>query len=57
MTNKTSSCILKANLSWTPTYAKFCQLFSSLSVVNLTKFDKTQTRVHKVWLEVQKRKI
>jgi len=25
--------ILKANLSWSPTWAKFCQLITSLSVV------------------------
>jgi len=33
--------ILKANLSWSPTWAKLCQLIASLSVVlpqlNLTK--------------------
>jgi len=33
--------ILKANLSWSPTRAKFCQLIASLSIVlpqlNLTK--------------------
>jgi len=36
-----NSRILKANLSWSPTRAKFCQLIASLSVVlpqiNMTK--------------------
>jgi len=35
------ACILKVNLSWSPTWAKFCQLIASLFIVlpqlNLTK--------------------
>jgi len=35
------SCILKANSSWSPTWAKFCQLIASLPVIlpqlNLTE--------------------
>jgi len=34
--------ILKANLRWSPTRAKFCQLIASLCVI-LSKFDQTQT--------------
>jgi len=33
---------LKANVSWSPTWAKFCQLIAILSVV-LSQPDKTQT--------------
>jgi len=57
---KPLSQILKANLSWSPTWAKFCQLITSLSVVlpqlNQTKF-KLIDRVPEVRLLVQKRKI
>jgi len=41
--SNTKGRILKANLSWSPTRAKFCQLIASLSLIllqrNLTKLE------------------